>query len=97
MQFTGTSFSEQFARLFEAFLPKLRRERLPTEIFPPERGQLATHHVDAVERRIFEVLGQAEKMVTQASDRIPEQPRFAFAAGLITLVIVVALLIRGAG
>ena len=47
-------------------------------------------------RRMFEVLGQGEQMITQASDRIPEQPRYAFAAGLLALVIAVGLLI-GAG
>ena len=28
MQYTGTSFSLQFARVFETFLPQLRREKL---------------------------------------------------------------------
>ncbi|MDF2691798.1 MAG: hyfB [Labilithrix sp.] len=95
MQYTASSFSAQFARLFEPFLPQLRRERLPREIFPQEPGHLATHHVDAVERRMFEVLGQGEEMISKTSERIPEQPRFAFAAGLIALVIVVGLLLGG--
>ena len=38
---------------------------------PSEPGYLATHHVDAVERRMFEVLGQGEDMVLKASERIP--------------------------
>lgn len=93
MQYTASSFSAQFANLFEAFLPQLRRERLPRTVFPAEPGHLATHHVDAVERRMFEVLGQGEGMISHASERIPEQPRFAFAAGLIALVIAVGLLV----
>lgn len=96
MQYTASSFSAQFTRLFEAFLPQLRREQLSREIFPLEPGRIGTHHVDAVERRMFEVLGQGEEMITQASSRIPEQPRFAFAAGLLALVIAVGLLL-GAG
>jgi hydrogenase-4 component B len=96
MQYTASSFSAQFTQLFEAFLPQLRRERLSREIFPAEPGHIGTHHVDAVERRMFEVLGQGEDMVTHAAHRIPEQPRFAFAAGLLALVIAVGLLI-GAG
>jgi hydrogenase-4 component B len=96
MQYTASSFSAQFTRLFEGFLPQLRNERLSREIFPAETGHIGTHHVDAVERRMFEVLGQGEDMVSHAADRIPEQPRFAFAAGLLALVIAVGLLI-GAG
>jgi hydrogenase-4 component B len=96
MQYSASSFSAQFARLFEAFLPQLRRERLPHEVFPTEPGHLGTHHVDAVERRMFEVLGQGEQMIHNASERIPEQPRFAFAAGLVAIVIAVGLLIGAA-
>jgi hydrogenase-4 component B len=93
MQYTASSFSAVFARLLEGFLPEQRRQHLPTEIFPHERSHVATHHVDAVEHRMFEVLGQGEDMISHASDRIPEQPRFAFAAGLVAIVVVVGLLI----
>jgi hydrogenase-4 component B len=93
LQYTGSSFSEFFTRIFESFLPALRRERLPTEPFPEAPGHIATHHPDAVERRMFEVLGQAEDFVVQTSGRIPEQPRFAFAAGLVALVLIGALLL----
>jgi len=93
MQYTGSSFTAQFANLFEAFLPQLRRETLPTTIFPAEHGHVSTHHVDGVERRMFEILGQGEEMVSRAADRIPEEPRFAFAAGLIAVVIIVGLLV----
>jgi hydrogenase-4 component B len=96
MQYTASSFAAPFADVFEAFLPQLRRDRLPTDVFPAEAGHIGTHHVDPVERRMFEVLGQGEQMITQASDRMPEQPRYAFAAGLLALVIAVGLLI-GAG
>jgi hydrogenase-4 component B len=91
MQYTASSFSAQLISLFEGFLPLLRREKLPTDVFPRERSHIATHNVDAVERRMFEVLGQGEDMVTNASQRIPEQPRFAFAAGLAVLVVVAFL------
>lgn len=95
MQYSGSSFSAPLADIFEAFLPQLRREKLPTGIFPEGRGHLGTHHVDAVERRMFEVLGQGEEMVTHAAGRLSEQPRFAFAAGLVTLVIIIALIVGG--
>lgn len=95
IQYTGSSFSEQFTRVFDAFLPALRREKLPEALFPQQTGHLSTHHVDAVERRMFEVLGQGEDFIAQASERIPEQPRFAFAAGLIALVVIGALVFGG--
>src|SRR5258706_15518836 len=97
MQYTGSSFSAHFAAIFEPFLPQLRRERLPESVFPSEHGHLSTHHVDAVERRMFEVLGQGEEFVTQTSERIPEQPRFAFAGGLVVLVVLAGLIVAGVG
>jgi hydrogenase-4 component B len=96
MQYTASSFSAQFAQLFEGFLPQLRRARLPERVFPQQPGHLATHHVDAVERRMFEVLGQGEEMATKASDKISEEPRVAFAAGLVAIVVIFGLLIGGA-
>jgi len=91
MQYTGSSFSEQLARLFEGVMPPLRREQLPTELFPQRPGHVATSHPDAVERRMFEVLGQGEEMVEDASRRVSEQPRFAFAAGLLALILIGAI------
>ena len=88
MQYTGSSFAAQLSSLFRPALPVLTREQLPTEPFPQQASHLSTNHVDAVERRMFEVLGQGEQFVQDTSGRIPEQPRFAFAAGLLVLVIV---------
>jgi len=97
MQYTGSSFSEQFGRVFGSFLPSLRREKLPDELYPRKPGSLATHHVDPVERRMFEVLGQGEEMIAETSGRIPETARLAFAAGLVGLVILAALVLGGGG
>jgi hydrogenase-4 component B len=91
MQYSGSSFSAELARIFDGLMPPLRREELPTEPFPQRDGHLATSHPDAVERRMFEVLGQGEEIVTDAAGRISEQPRFAFAAGLIAIVLLCAL------
>ena len=87
LQYTGSGFSEHFARLFSAFIPALRREHLPTEPLPRQQGHLATHHADAVERRMFEVLGQGEQYVARTAGRVSETPRFAFTAGLVALVL----------
>jgi hypothetical protein len=91
MQYTGSAFSESFARVFDFFLPALRREKLPSELFPEHPGHLATHHPDVVERRAFEVLGRGDEIVTQMASRIPEQPRFAFAAALCALLLIAML------
>jgi hydrogenase-4 component B len=88
MQYTGSSFSAQLTSLFRPALPVLTREHLPVEPFPQHGSHLSTHHVDAVEQRMFEVLGQGEQFVQETSGRIPEQPRFAFAAGLVVLVVI---------
>ena len=93
MQYTASSFVEHFARMFDAFLPVLRRGSPPTELFPQHGSALATHHADPVERRMFEVLGQGEEFVAHATEKIPEQPRFAFAAGLIALFIIGLVLV----
>ena len=95
MQYTGASFSLSFTRIFETVLPELRREKLPNSYFPEATGHVSTHHVDAVERRMFEVLGDGESFVRKLAARIPEQPRFAFAAGLVALVVLVWLLLSG--
>lgn len=87
MQYTGSSFSAQLSTLFRPALPVMTREHLPTEPFPQHASHLSTHHVDAVEQRMFEVIGQGEQFVQDTSARIPEQPRFAFAAGLFALVV----------
>jgi hydrogenase-4 component B len=93
MQYTASAFTEQFVRVFASFLPSVRRESLPAEIFPQKPGHVSTHHADPVEQRMFEVLGQGEDFVAHTSDRIPEQPRFAFAAVLITLFVIAGLLL----
>ncbi len=95
MQYTGGGFSEQLARLFSSFLPSSRRQQLPDSLLPTKTSHLATHHYDAVERRMFEMIGQAEDVVSQASDKIPERSTFAFAAGLFALIVIGALLLGG--
>ena len=62
MQYTGSSFSDQFVSVFRFFLRKVSRVKLPDGPFP-ENGYLNTHYVDAVERRMFKVLGEGEGLV----------------------------------
>lgn len=95
MQYTGSAFAEHFARIFDSLLPAVRRRELPSGPFPSGAGHVATNHPDPVEQRMFEVIGQGEEFVVQSSEKISEQPRFAFAAGLLALVVLGALLYGG--
>lgn len=97
MQYTGTSFSAQFTTIFATVLRQLRRERLPSGPFPERGGHLNTHSVDAVEQRLFEVMGEGDGMVIRLARRIPIEPRFSLAAGLVVLLVVVGLVLGGAG
>jgi hydrogenase-4 component B len=97
MQYTGTSFSAQFTTIFATVLHQLRRERLPSGPFPERGGHLNTHGVDAVEQRLFEVMGEGDGLVIRLARRIPIEPRFSLAAGLVVLMVVVGLVLGGAG
>ncbi|MCC6994188.1 MAG: proton-conducting membrane transporter [Deltaproteobacteria bacterium] len=97
MQYTGTSFSRHFASIFETFLPHRERKKLPETCFPAGTGHLNTHCADAVERRMFEILGNGDKTVARMAKRIPEEPRFSFGIGLVVLVTMIGLLLFGTG
>lgn len=94
MQYTGSSFASQFGNTFEGLLVFLRRFKLPKGPFP-ERGHISTHCVDGVENRMFQVLGTAADTVTHAAERLPEDTPMSFAAGFVTLVVMVAFLLAG--
>jgi hydrogenase-4 component B len=95
MQYTGTSFSAQFASLFEGILLHVRREKLPEGPFPQHGSHLNSHCVDVVERRLFEALGEGEGIATRVVARISEEPRFAFGLGLLVLGILAGGLVLG--
>jgi hydrogenase-4 component B len=95
MQYTGSSFAQRLVALFDGVLPTVRRRRLPEDVFPRGSAHVSTHSVDVVERQIFQVLGQSERFISDTSDRIPQRPTFAFAAGLVVLVVVGLILTWG--
>lgn len=95
MQYTGSSFSGLLAAIFESVMPAVRREVLPTEVFPRKASHAASHHPDPVERRLYEVLGQAEGLIVQFAEKVPAQPRFVFALGLLTLIVLGGLVLAG--
>jgi hydrogenase-4 component B len=92
MQYTGASFAAPFAGLFEPLLAVLREEQLPEGPFP-HKGRLSSTWVDAVERRMFEVLFRGEEVVSRFGARISEDPQISFGLGLVTLVVMVGLLL----
>jgi hydrogenase-4 component B len=97
MQYTGSSFSQQLVHTFATFLPQQWRVRLSGKIFPTADGHFEVHVADAVERRIFEVLGRGEQFFVRTAAAVPEEPRFAFAAGLTVLLVMVGLLVSAGG
>jgi hydrogenase-4 component B len=97
IQYTGASFSSQLAGIAYAVLPHLRRERLPRGPFPDGKGLLETVCVDAVERRMFEVIGEGDETVGNAARRISVEPRLSLAAGLLVLVGMIAILLASSG
>ncbi len=97
MQYTGSSFSGLLGAIFESVMPAVRREAISTEPFPRKAGHAASHHPDPVERRLYEVLGQAEALIVQFAEKVPAQPRFVFALGLLTLLVLGGLVLAGVG
>ncbi len=95
MQYTGSSFSAQFRAFFGHLLPLVTREKLPAGPFPGP-GELKTHCVDAIERRMFKVLGAGDATIKGVMARLSEDSRVSFAVGLVVVVAVVGAIAAGA-
>ena len=97
MQYTGSSFSWDFARRFEGVLVMLRRQKAPEGYFPTD-ATLLTHCPDAVERRLFRVIAQGDKTAAQISSGMHEDdPRLSFAAVLVVLALIGAVVVLAGG
>lgn len=97
MQYTGSSFSTDFSARFRGVMVMLRRQKAPTGYFPTE-GYLVTDCVDAVERRLFSVIGHGDASAADLSRRLREDdPRVAFAAALIGIVAIAGVLVLASG
>lgn len=97
MQYTGSSFSSDFSARFRGVMVMLRRQKAPTGYFPDE-SYLITDCVDAVERRLFSVIGHGDASAGELSRRLREDdPRVAFAAALIGIVVIAGLLVLASG
>jgi hydrogenase-4 component B len=98
MQYTATSFSYDFAERFKNILALVQRRKAPLGYFP-QSSYVVTECVDAVERRLYKVIGQGDATASDLSKKLQEDnPRFAFAMGLAAIVLIAAMvfLLEGA-
>jgi hydrogenase-4 component B len=98
MQYTATSFSLDFAEQFHNVLALVKRRKAPIGYFP-QASYVVTDCVDAVERRLYAVIGQGDATAGDLSHKLQEDdPRFAFAMGLAAIVLIAAMvfLLEGA-
>lgn len=97
MQYTGSSFSWDFASRFGSLMVLLYRHKAPQAYFPTD-AYVVTDCVDAVERRLYSVIGHGDASAGDLSRKLREDdPRLAFAAGLIALVVIAGLIVISAG
>jgi hydrogenase-4 component B len=97
MQYTGASFSSDFSARFRGVMLMVRRQKAPAGYFPVD-GYLITNCVDAVERRLFSVIGHGDASATDLSSKLREDdPRVAFGAALIALVLIAGLVLLSGG
>ncbi|WP_284618612.1 proton-conducting transporter transmembrane domain-containing protein [Aquabacterium humicola] len=97
MQTTGAGFSWDFASRFRALMVLLYRRKGPQAYFPND-AYVITDCVDAVERRLYSVIGHGDTSAGELSRKLREDdPRLAFAAGLIALVVIAGLIVISGG
>ena len=97
MQYTGSSFSSDFSARFRGVMVMLRRQKAPAGYFPAD-GYLITDCVDAVERRLYSVIGHGDASATDLSSRMREDdPRVAFGAALIAIVLIAGMVVLAGG
>jgi len=97
MQYTGASFSTDFAQRFKNVMVLLKRQKAPAGYFPSD-SYVITDCVDAVERRLYSVIGHGDETASEVSRKMQEDdPRLAFSAGLAALVIIAALVLLAEG
>jgi hydrogenase-4 component B len=97
MQYTGASFSADFSARFRGVMVQLRRQKQPLGYFP-QNAYIVTDCVDAVERRLYAVIGRGDASASDLSNRLHEDdPRIAFGAALIAIVLIAGLVVLTGG
>jgi len=97
LQYTGASFSKEFASNYHNVLALVQRQKAPAGYFPAD-SYVITDCVDAVERRLYNVIGQGDASAGLISKLMHEDdPRLAFALGLAAVVAIAALVLLTQG
>lgn len=97
MQYTGASFSTDFSRNFRNIMVLLKRQKAPAGYFPRD-SYVITDCVDAVERRLYNVIDHGDDTAVELSEKMREDdPRLAFSAGLAAIVIIASLVLLAEG
>lgn len=97
MQYTGSSFSKDFSQSYEGVMVLLKRQKAPQGYFPDD-AYVVTDCVDAVEHRLYNVIGQGDKSAGLISRLMHEDdPRLSFALGLAAVVAIAALVLLTEG
>lgn len=97
MQYTAASFATDFTARFKSVLGLIQRRKAPQGYFPDDSYAI-TDCVDTVERRLYSVIGHGDDTAAEISRQMQEDdPRLAFAAGLLALTVVAALVVLAEG
>lgn len=97
MQYTGSSFSWDFSARFRSLMALVHRHKAPEGYFPQD-AYVITDCADAVERRLYSVIGRGDSSASDVSRRLREDdPRLAFAAGLVALVLIAGMVVLAGG
>jgi hydrogenase-4 component B len=97
MQYTGSSFSRDFSNNYRGVMLLLKRQKPPQGYFPDD-AYVVTTCVDAVEHRLFNVIGQGNASAGLISRLMHEDdPRLGFALGLAAVVAIAALVVLAEG
>ena len=97
LQYTASSFSKDFSQNYKGVMVMLKRQKAPQGYFPQD-AYVITDCVDAVERRLYNVIGHGDESASLISKLMHEDdPRIAFALGLAALVAIAALVVLSEG
>ncbi len=97
MQYTGAGFSTDFSQRFRNIMVLLKRQKAPVGYFPRD-SYVITDCVDAVERRLYNVIDHGDDTAVELSEKMREDdPRLAFSAGLAAIVIIASLVLLAEG
>jgi hydrogenase-4 component B len=97
MQYSGASFSTDFAARFKSVMVMVKRQKAPAGYFPSE-SYVITDCVDAVERRLYTMIDHGQETAVELSAKMREDdPRLAFSVALAAIVIIASLVVLAEG